>query len=109
MINNPEEFNLILKRNKAVLIYLSGESCNICKVLRPSVERLLTENFSEMVFLYVDVNKFPEIAAQQSVFTIPTVICIFEGREFFRKSRTFGVSELAGKIERPYNLLFKQK
>jgi thioredoxin 1 len=106
MINNPEEFNRILKENKAVLVYLSGESCNICRVLRPSVESLLKENFPEMLFLYIDVNKFPEIAAQQSVFTIPTVICIFEGNEFFRKSRAFGISELAGEIERPYNLLF---
>lgn len=106
MLNNPEDFNRILKENKAVIVYLSGESCNICKVLRPSVESLVRENFPEMVFLYVDVNKFPEIAAQQSVFTIPTVICFFEGKEFFKKSRAFGIAELAGEIERPYNLLF---
>lgn len=108
MINNPEEFYRILKESNAVLAYFSGESCNICKVLRPSVESLLRENFPEMSFLYVDVNKFPEIAALQSVFTIPTVICIFEGKEFFRKSRAFGISELAREIERPYNLLFNQ-
>lgn len=108
MIKNSEEFNQILEENNAVLAYFSGENCNICKVLRPSVENLITESFPEMVFIYVDVNKFPEIAAQRSVFTIPTVICIFEGKEFFRKSRAFGISELAGEIERPYNLLFSK-
>lgn len=107
MGQSPDNLSDHIKKLPAALIYLSNDSCNICKVLRPQVEKLLREEFSEMEFIYMDVNKAPELAAQISVFTIPTVIAYFEGKEFFRKFRAFGIKELAAELQRPYDLLFK--
>ena len=107
MGQSPDNLSSDIKKLPAALLYLSNESCNICKVLRPQVEKLLRDEFAKMKFIYVDVNKAPELAAQFSVFTIPTVIAYFEGKEFFRKARAFGIAELATELQRPYDLLFK--
>jgi len=59
-----------------------------------------------MKLIFIDSDKLPELAAQNRVFTAPTVIVFFAGRETIRKSRAFGVDELKSEIERPYSLLF---
>lgn len=67
---------------------------------------MIHNDFPEMNFRYIDVEQSPELAAEFSVFTIPTLIVFFEGKEYFRKSRVFGIQELSDAISRPYNLLF---
>jgi thioredoxin 1 len=107
MGQSPDNLWDQIRELPAVVIYLSNESCTICKVLRPKVEKLVREEFAEIKFIYIDVKKTPDLAALFSVFTIPTVIAYFEGKEFFRKARAFGISELATELQRPYDLLFK--
>jgi thioredoxin 1 len=91
----------------SVLMYFSTPECNVCRVLRPETENLLSSSFPRMLFVYVDVSREPELAARHSVFSVPTVICFFEGKEFFRKTRVFGIRELADAIARPYELMYR--
>lgn len=110
-INTVESFNElqnIVKNKSAVLVYFSHDLCNVCKVLKPKVAKLLEENFSEMEMLYVNTEKLPEAAGQHRVFTVPTVLVFFDGKESLRYSRNFSISELAIAIERPYDMLFDE-
>ena len=59
-----------------------------------------------MNLFYVDVRKNPEIAGQERIFAVPTIIVIFDGRETFRRSRNIGIQELAELLHRPYTLCF---
>ena len=90
----------------AILVYYSTPDCGVCTVLRPKVEELIRRRFPSMSFLYVNAEESPEAAAQESVFAVPTVVAYFGGREHVRKSRHFGLDELAAGIERPYEILF---
>ncbi len=105
-VNNQTEFLEVLDNNKAVLVYFSNDSCNVCKVLKPKVEEMLTDSFPEIPMFYVDTVLTPDISAQHSVFTIPTIVVFFEGKEIIRKSRHIGVDQLQSEIERPYNIFF---
>ena len=105
-INTLEEFHNTLQNNQAVLVYFSHEKCNVCKVLKPKILDMLTENFPKIKMYYSDTELFPKIAAQNSIFTVPTIIIYFDNKEFIRKSRNIGVSELIKELERPYNLMF---
>lgn len=100
------EFELELTKNLGVLAYFSHEQCNVCQVLKPKVKELLGERFPQMAFVDVDVMQHPEVAGQFRVFASPTIVAFFDGKEAFRVSRSFGMDELAGKIERPYGLVF---
>ena len=105
-IGTLDEFSGFLAREQAVLVYFSTDECQVCKVLKPKIEELIDGSFAKMKLLYVPLNGNPEIAGQYRIFAVPTVVVYFEGREFVRKSRSFGLEELESEISRPYKLMF---
>ena len=105
-ISSSEEFRKVLDENKAVLAYFSTKACSVCKVLKPKVAQMISECFPQMKAVDIDSDKFPELVAQICIFTVPTVVVFFDGRETIRKSRVFGINELKSEIQRSYSLLF---
>ena len=105
-IENIEAYNNIIENEDAVLIYFSHEKCNVCKVLKPKIANFLQQNYPKMKMIYADTVKNPEIAGQNNIFAVPTIVAFIAGRESFRKSRNIGINELHNYIERPYNMLF---
>jgi thioredoxin-like negative regulator of GroEL len=107
IIQSIEEFRDVVDKNKAVMAYFSTDTCSVCHVLKPKVAQMASEFFPKMKTLYIQSDKQPELSAQNRIFTAPTVLVFFEGRETIRKSRTFGIDELKGEIQRPYSFLFE--
>jgi len=107
-VNSYEEFQEILQQEPAALMYFSHEECNVCKVLKPKVAELITEEFPKVKLFYVDIKETPVISGQERIFTVPTIIVYLEGKEYIRKSRSIGLDELRRDIERPYQLLFEE-
>ena len=105
-IHSISDFDLIVAEHDAVLAYFSTEACSVCQVLKPKVSEMISEAFPKMKMVFIESDKLPELAAQNRVFTAPTVIVFFAGHETIRKSRAFGVDELRSEIQRPYSLLF---
>ncbi|MEE4197009.1 MAG: thioredoxin family protein [Bacteroidales bacterium] len=95
------------RNQKGCLVYFSHDKCNVCKVLKPKVHQLLNEYFPHLEMYYCDTEHYPQIAAQNSIFTVPTLIIFFDGKEFFRKSRNIGLEELKNELKRPYSLMFE--
>ena len=106
-IRTIPEFDKLLAENDAVLAYFSTETCSVCHVLKPKVLEMVSESFPQLKMIFIESDKSPELAAQHRVFTAPTVVVFFAGRETIRKSRAFGVDELKAEIQRPYSLLFE--
>lgn len=106
-IDNLEQFNDLIEKNDAVLVYFSHEKCNVCKVLKPKVAHMLDKTYPNIKMYYADVEKYPEVAGQNSIFAVPTIVVYFAGREYVRKSRSIGIIELSENLERPYEMLFK--
>jgi thioredoxin-like negative regulator of GroEL len=105
-LKNLDEFNSEIDKNEFVIIYFSHESCNVCKVLKPKIIALINESYPEIKLLYCNTVELPEIAGQNSVFAVPTIIAYVRGKEQFRRSRNIGISELKELIERPYSFIF---
>jgi len=106
-VEKLEEFSEIIEVNDAVLFYFSHEQCNVCKVLKPKVEEFVSSSFPKIELFYCDTIKSPEIAAQNSIFAVPTIMVYFAGRETIRKSRNVGIDELELELERPYRMIFE--
>lgn len=104
-IKSSEEF-LKLKEVPALLAYFSTDACNVCKVLKPKVEELIKTKFPKIKLAYIKSDKLPEVAAQSQIFAAPTILLFFDGREYIRKSRNIGVSELEKEIARLYSMMF---
>lgn len=105
-IISPEHYQQAIEQNEAVMFYFSHEQCNVCKVLKPKIAELVETEFSKMKLFYCDTIHTPELAAQNSIFTVPTIVVFFAGKEYIRKSRNMGIDELSDELMRPYRLLF---
>lgn len=101
-----EEFLEISRSSTAVCFYLSTPECNVCKVLKPKVIEMIGNDFPEMNFCYVDLNEAKEISGQLSVFSVPTILVYFDGKETIRVSRNVHLEELREHIERYYKMIF---
>ncbi len=105
-IHTLDEYKELVVNEPALLVYFSTEECSVCKVLKPKVGEMLKENFPRIKLIDVSINQSPEIAAQNRVFAVPTLQVLFDGREYIRKSRNFGLDELRNEIDRPYQMMF---
>ncbi len=101
-----EEFERRISELPAVLAYFSVTSCSVCQVLKPRTEKLIKEYFPRIKFFYIDSEQNPEVAALQGIFTSPTILVFFDGKEYIRKSRVIDLEQLKGEMLRLYNLMF---
>lgn len=104
-ISTLQEFDEVTKSNVAVTFYMSTPDCNVCKVLKPKLIEFLADKFPKLKFIYVNIADAKELAAQKNVFTVPTVLFYFDGREYIRKARFINFDELESDLERIYSLL----
>ena len=100
------EFNSFISSNKAAAIYFSTPDCNVCKVLKPKLIEMLAQDFPLINFSYVNCEEAKELAAQQNIFSVPTILFFFEGKEFIRKARYVNLDELKNELERIYSMIF---
>ncbi len=105
-VNDFNQYQDIINNSDAILFYFSHEKCSVCKVLKPKILELIEKEFPKIKTFYCDTVKTPEIAAQNSIFAVPTILVYFAGRESFRKSRNIGLNELKNDLKRPYSLIF---
>jgi len=105
-ITSIAEYEAAITQNTAALFYFSHNECNVCKVLKPKIEELFTEEFPKTGLFYVNTKESPELSAQQRVFAVPSLLIFVDGREYVRKSRNIGLNELEELMERPYEMLF---
>lgn len=95
-----------ITENEAAAVYFAGADCGVCHVLEPKVRALFSESFPRIAFGRVATEQAGELAAQQSVFAVPTLLLFFDGRESFRYARNFSVGEILRDIDRPYSMFF---
>ena len=98
VLKNSEDFFSTHSEGKAVVLYLTTQDCNVCEVIRPQVETVL-ESYTDIPAFYVDSSQFPEVAAQNMVFTVPTLLVLYRGRELFKQSRMIQVSQFKQAME----------
>lgn len=105
VITTLQEFEDIVKSNVAVAFYMSTPDCNLCKVLKPKLIEFLNKKFPKIKFVYVNIADSKELAAQKNVFSVPTILFYFDGREYIRKARFVNLDELEEESSRYYQLL----
>jgi thioredoxin-like negative regulator of GroEL len=100
-----EELQTTIRSEVGVLLYFSGENCNVCHALRPKFKELFDKEFSELKQIYLDAHENPEISAHYQVFSVPTMIVFMDGREFAREGRSVSLYQLEEKLSRPYGMM----
>lgn len=100
-----EELQNTIRTEVGVLLYFSGENCNVCHALRPKFKEVFDENFSQLKQIYLDAHENPEISVYFQVYSVPTMIVFLDGKEFAREGRAVSLHKLTEQIKRPYAML----
>ncbi len=102
-----EEIKDLIVKEAAVIIYFYSDNCAPCLSLRPKVQQLVDEQYPETKLAFVNSEKYPTLPAEYSIFSNPTLLLFFEGREYRRESKYISIPQLSEAIERPYNMIFE--
>jgi len=95
-----------IANNEAVIIYFYNDHCAPCISLRPKVAELVAKQFPKLKLFFVNSEKYPEIPAGYQVFSNPTLLLFFGGREYRRESKYISIPQLADEIDRSYQMIF---
>lgn len=95
----------LIASEKAMALFFSTTNCSVCTFLKPKIEELIESNFPKIKFQPINLTERPELTAVFGVFTAPTLLVFFEGKEFIRKSQNMGIQEVKEAIERLYSLM----
>lgn len=103
-ISNEAQFAQVINDNPMVLAYFSGETCNVCKSLKPKIEMLVEQQFPSVRFVEIKTEQAPMLCSGLSVFSVPVVIFFVEGKDYIREARNISTTDLAFKIQKIVNL-----
>jgi thioredoxin-like negative regulator of GroEL len=100
-----EEVQQMITEETGVLLYFSGERCNVCHALRPKFKELFDSEFPKIKQVYLDAHDNAEISAYYQVFSVPTMLVFLDGREFVREGRAVSMHKLSEQLQRPYAMM----
>ncbi len=107
-LGSYDELIRLMQQEKAALFYFSTPDCGVCKSIKPKVISLVQEHFPLLKLYYINTEAVPEARGQFSVYSVPVVLVFFQGREYIREARNFGIMELGAKIDRYYSMMFEK-
>ena len=105
-INKKEEILEILKNSKAVMLYFASTNCGVCQVLKPKIEDEISKKFSQIKQYYINSNQNLDIASFFNIFSSPTILVFFEGKEFKRYGRNISLDIFNSELKRLYEMVF---
>lgn len=85
-------------------ILFSGEKCGICTAIKPKLTALW-EEYAVAEFSILNAEAHPELAASHSVFSVPTLLILAEGREYRRYHGAFSLQTVKSDLDRLFSLM----
>lgn len=92
VIQSMDEFKEKIKANDVpVIVNFSATWCHNCTILGPIIESIVQDNSRKIIMLKVDIDKHIDLALDNRVTAIPTLLGIYQGKI---KSRFIGLHEI---------------
>ena|SRR6056300_979303 len=104
---NLEDINEVINTGQPVLLYFSGENCSVCKVLKPKIDKAVSEQLPYFNLIEIKTDEQLLLSREFSIFSIPTTIIYFDKKEFKRYGRNMSVQLFIDEIKRPYKLMLE--
>ena len=75
---DKEDFNKLIE-DDVVIVEMYANWCGPCKILSPILDKV-SNNYKDIKFIKVDVDKHDEIARKYGIMSIPTLIFFKDGK-----------------------------
>jgi thioredoxin 1 len=94
-----DEFKkLALESKKLVIVDFYASWCGPCLYMEPVLEEVAAENIDNVDFFKVNIDEERDLAIDQSIVSIPTLIFIKNGLIIFKHTGTISKEDLLSKI-----------
>lgn len=90
---NKSSLNDLAKQDKPVLIDFYADWCGPCRMVSPVIEEIARER-GDVVVAKVNVDAEPELAREFSIYSIPTLVVLRDGREASRQVGAKGKDQI---------------
>ncbi|ORE04286.1 thioredoxin-like protein, partial [Rhizopus microsporus var. microsporus] len=77
---NLNEFKELLSKNSKVIVDFTASWCGPCRLVKPVILKL-AEQYTEILFLVVDVDERADIASEYGIRAMPTVMFFKDGNK----------------------------
>lgn len=104
VLKSAEHLQRMLQKETILILQFGSESCAPCHALRCKLDAFC-QNHKKVTGRYVPIEEFKKLAAQESVFTVPTILVYVQGRLALQESGFFSLESLLQRIERYIDLL----
>ncbi|MGL4761033.1 MAG: thioredoxin family protein [Sarcina sp.] len=104
-IYTKEEVKEFIAKSPISIVYFSGESCNVCPVIKGRVNSIL-ENYKGISLIDIDASSNKELSASYDIFSIPVLLLFVDGKEALRFGRNIDFMEFEKSLNRYYELVF---
>ncbi|HUW07590.1 MAG TPA: thioredoxin family protein [Williamwhitmania sp.] len=91
---------------EACLVYFTTNDCVSCHALLPKVKEMAAD-FPKIEAFHISLPDHPELSGPMGIFSAPTLVVFFDGKEQIRKAGRFSLGEVRQPLERIYNLFFE--
>lgn len=105
-IRSTAQLRGLISTHKGILVYFYNDNCPPCLVLRPKIESLMESSFPLMKLVFINAMLYPELPAEFEIFTSPSTIVFFEGKEVVRESKYVSIEAFQEKIARYYEIVY---
>ena len=103
-LKKAEMLQELLETYPVLLVQFGSESCMPCQGIRNRVEDW-QKGHPQVGGVYISIEMFPELAAQEGVFTVPCLSVYVEGKQTLREAGYFSVNQILSGAERYLTLL----
>ena len=90
--------------NQIKALFFSGAQCSICRALKPKLLEL-QGRLPQLDLEMLEASQYPEVAASHSVFSIPTLLILAEGKEYRRYHQSFSLITVENDLNRLVELM----
>lgn len=96
-LTSIKDIELAIAVHRLCLFFIKAPDCGVCNVMLDKVGRM-AEHHPLLDAFYTDIIEEPLIAGRFLVYSGPTVLLLFDGKEVYRASGFIDVSDLERKI-----------
>jgi thioredoxin 1 len=83
LVVDGSQLSVLLTSDKPVLIDFNATWCGPCKTMKPIVKDLAKKYEGKVHFVSLDTDKFPEVANQYAISSIPTFVLVHNGQNLW--------------------------
>ncbi len=104
VLENCVDLENAIRNEKILIVQFGAQACAPCHAVRHKIETWC-DAVQGVSSLYVPIEDFTELAAQASVFVVPTIFVYVEGKLMLRESGYFSLDAILGKVQQYIEML----